>query len=97
MPDALHLAWDLAVSWISSAALVISSHFNFFANLPSGIATWHNVVFVLFVCRDQAIDQDEHEDHQVQDQMIDYLVVFRIESLTCNFLLFSFSILFQFV
>ena len=36
--------------------------------MPSGIATWHNVVLVLFVCRDQAIDQDGHEDHQVQDQ-----------------------------
>jgi hypothetical protein len=43
--------------------------FQFFANLPSGIATWNNVLFVLFVCRDQAIDQDGPEDHQVQDQV----------------------------
>jgi hypothetical protein len=50
-------------------SLCISSLFQFFANLPSGIATWHNVLFVLFVCRDQAIDQDGPEDHQVQDQV----------------------------
>ena len=36
-------------------SLCISSLFHFFANLPSGYATWHNTCFItfVFVCRDQ--------------------------------------------
>jgi hypothetical protein len=33
--------------------LIISSSFQLFANLPSGNATWHNVLYVVFICRDQ--------------------------------------------
>jgi hypothetical protein len=60
--DALHLA--VRVDQIGSLDHILS-WFNIFANLPIGIATWHNVLFVWFVCRDHEIDQDE--DLQAQD------------------------------
>jgi hypothetical protein len=43
--------------------LIISSHHNLFANLPSGNATWHNALIVLCVCRELGDDQDETQDH----------------------------------
>jgi hypothetical protein len=46
------------VEWISSAAWSYPLYV-IFANLPSGFATWLNVLFVVCVCRDQEDAQDE--------------------------------------
>jgi hypothetical protein len=50
--------------WISSAdPCAYPLQFNFFANLPSGYATWHNTwfSFFVFVCRDHQLSKMDME------------------------------------